>query len=267
MAIAQSLVDVTDESQVIDLVASAESAFGVVDVFCANAGIVVPGGVEVPDEVWQRMWAVNVQSHIFAARAVLPAMLKRGEGYLVHTASAAGLLLRAMDVTTFLSRRMGSAIEAPRQVGARVPDRWNSRMSTSKAWKWPKNRVLNSGVSRNVPFAQPIRPSWMGDNRLSACSARSPAPRPRRKPRSLCRASRSSANSAFPANTGTRGSCRPSRPPSLVSSLNIGPAVGPWRRDGIEYLLEQPALDHHLGYLERDRPPRTDDHVPDSRTG
>jgi NAD(P)-dependent dehydrogenase (short-subunit alcohol dehydrogenase family) len=84
--------DVTDESQVTTLVAAAESAFGVVDVFCANAGIVVPGGVELSDDVWQRMWAVNVQSHIFAARAVLPAMLARGEGYLVHTASAAGLL-------------------------------------------------------------------------------------------------------------------------------------------------------------------------------
>jgi NAD(P)-dependent dehydrogenase (short-subunit alcohol dehydrogenase family) len=85
-------VDVTDELQVASLVAAAESAFGVVDVFCANAGIVVPGGVEVSDADWQRMWAVNVQSHIFAARAVLPAMLERGEGYLVHTASAAGLL-------------------------------------------------------------------------------------------------------------------------------------------------------------------------------
>jgi len=85
-------VDVSDESEVKALVASAESAFGVLDVFCANAGMVVPGGVEVPDDVWQRMWAVNVQSHIFAARAVLPAMLERGEGYLVHTASAAGML-------------------------------------------------------------------------------------------------------------------------------------------------------------------------------
>jgi NAD(P)-dependent dehydrogenase (short-subunit alcohol dehydrogenase family) len=53
--------DVTDESQVTALVAASESAFGVVDVFCANAGIVVPGGVELSDDVWQRMWAVNVR--------------------------------------------------------------------------------------------------------------------------------------------------------------------------------------------------------------
>ena len=84
--------DVADESAVRSLVTAAEESFGPVDIFCANAGIVVVGGVEVPDADWQRIWEVNVQSHIYAARAVLPGMLKRGEGYLVHTASAAGLL-------------------------------------------------------------------------------------------------------------------------------------------------------------------------------
>jgi NAD(P)-dependent dehydrogenase (short-subunit alcohol dehydrogenase family) len=85
-------VDVSDESEVVGLVAAAEEAFGPVEVFCANAGILVTGGVDVPDADWERMWSVNVQSHIFAARAVLPGMLARHEGYLVHTASAAGLL-------------------------------------------------------------------------------------------------------------------------------------------------------------------------------
>jgi NAD(P)-dependent dehydrogenase (short-subunit alcohol dehydrogenase family) len=84
--------DVSAEADVVALVAAAEAAFGPVDVFCANAGIIVPGGVEVPDTDWERMWTVNVRSHVYAARAVLPAMLERGEGYLVHTASAAGLL-------------------------------------------------------------------------------------------------------------------------------------------------------------------------------
>ncbi len=67
-------------------------AFGPIDLFCANAGILVGGGVEVPDPDWERMWAVNVMSHVYAARTVLPAMIERGEGYLLHTASAAGLL-------------------------------------------------------------------------------------------------------------------------------------------------------------------------------
>lgn len=84
--------DVSHEDDVQALVHDAESEFGQVDVFCANAGIIATGGVEVPDDVWERIWGVNVKGHIYAARAVLPAMLQRGEGYLVHTASAAGLL-------------------------------------------------------------------------------------------------------------------------------------------------------------------------------
>ena len=85
-------VDAGDGAEVRQLVATTEERFGPVDLFCANAGIIVVGGVEVPDEQWERIWNVNVQSHIHAARAVLPGMLARGEGYLLHTASAAGLL-------------------------------------------------------------------------------------------------------------------------------------------------------------------------------
>jgi NAD(P)-dependent dehydrogenase (short-subunit alcohol dehydrogenase family) len=85
-------IDAGDEDDVRRLVATTEERFGPIDVFCANAGIMVIGGVEVPDDQWERIWSVNVKSHIYAARAVLPGMLARGDGYLVHTASAAGLL-------------------------------------------------------------------------------------------------------------------------------------------------------------------------------
>jgi NAD(P)-dependent dehydrogenase (short-subunit alcohol dehydrogenase family) len=60
--------------------------------FCSNAGIGTGGGVETDNAAWQRTWDVNVMAHVYAARAVLPAMLERGEGYLLATASAAGLL-------------------------------------------------------------------------------------------------------------------------------------------------------------------------------
>jgi NAD(P)-dependent dehydrogenase (short-subunit alcohol dehydrogenase family) len=85
-------VDVGSEPDVQALVQRAEDDFGPIDLFCANAGIIVIGGVEVPDDGWEHIWRVNVQSHVYAARAVLPGMLARGEGYLLHTASAAGLL-------------------------------------------------------------------------------------------------------------------------------------------------------------------------------
>ena len=74
------------------LVQAAEQRYGPVDVFCSNAGIGIAGGVETADESWQRIWEINVMAHVRAARAVLPGMLARGSGYLLQTASAAGLL-------------------------------------------------------------------------------------------------------------------------------------------------------------------------------
>jgi NAD(P)-dependent dehydrogenase (short-subunit alcohol dehydrogenase family) len=84
--------DVAHEAATIAVVDAAVAAYGHIDIFCANAGIVVAGGVEVLDAEWERIWDINVRSHVHAARAVLPAMLERGEGYLINTASAAGLL-------------------------------------------------------------------------------------------------------------------------------------------------------------------------------
>jgi NAD(P)-dependent dehydrogenase (short-subunit alcohol dehydrogenase family) len=80
--------DVSREADVQDLIAAAEDRYGPVDLFFSNAGIIVDGGVEVSDEAWSRIWAVNVQSHVYVARALLPGVLRRGEGYLVITGSA-----------------------------------------------------------------------------------------------------------------------------------------------------------------------------------
>jgi NAD(P)-dependent dehydrogenase (short-subunit alcohol dehydrogenase family) len=87
-----SQVDVAVEANVRSLVQLAERENGPIDLFCSNAGIGFPGGVEVSNADWQRIWDVNVMAHIYAARAVLPSMLERGAGYLLNTASAAGLL-------------------------------------------------------------------------------------------------------------------------------------------------------------------------------
>ena len=85
--------DVAKDEDNVSLVAAATAAFGRIDLFCANAGITGDeGGAEVPNGSWQHTWQVNVMSHVYAARAVLPAMLARGDGYMLHTASAAGLL-------------------------------------------------------------------------------------------------------------------------------------------------------------------------------
>jgi NAD(P)-dependent dehydrogenase (short-subunit alcohol dehydrogenase family) len=84
--------DVAVEADVRALVEKTTKQHGPVDLFCSNAGIAIGGGVEVPDEEWRRIWDINLMAHVYAARAVLPGMLGRGEGYLLNTASAAGLL-------------------------------------------------------------------------------------------------------------------------------------------------------------------------------
>jgi NAD(P)-dependent dehydrogenase (short-subunit alcohol dehydrogenase family) len=84
--------NVAIEDDVVSLVQRATERFGRVDLFCSNAGIGVAGGPEASNDEWQRIWEINFMAHVYAARAVLPQMLERGNGYLVQTASAAGLL-------------------------------------------------------------------------------------------------------------------------------------------------------------------------------
>lgn len=90
-------LDVTDPTQVQALVEETERRYGRIDLFCANAGVATGGGVEAPDADWERAWQVNVMAHVHAARAVLPAMLARGQGYLLFTCSAAGVLTAVGD--------------------------------------------------------------------------------------------------------------------------------------------------------------------------
>ena len=85
--------DVTKEDQVAALVSATEAKHGAVDVFCSNAGAGGTGLLtDASNEVWQQQWELHVMSHLYAARAVLPGMIERGSGYLLNTASAAGLL-------------------------------------------------------------------------------------------------------------------------------------------------------------------------------
>lgn len=85
-------VDVRDESAIQALVESTLNTQGPIDLFVSNAGFVTAAGLEDTNEAIQTMWEVHCMAHIFAARAVLPSMIARGEGYILSTASAAGLL-------------------------------------------------------------------------------------------------------------------------------------------------------------------------------
>ncbi len=85
-------VDCSSEASIGALVELARSEFGRVDIMCSNAGINENGGPEALDAVWERAWSINVMAHVRAARAVLPEMRARGEGYILNNCSAAGLL-------------------------------------------------------------------------------------------------------------------------------------------------------------------------------
>ena len=85
-------VDVGKESEIRDLVEVVERDLGPIGLFVSNAGIIFRGGLEIPNDDWQAIWDVNVMSHVWAARHVVPRMAARGGGYLLNTASAAGLL-------------------------------------------------------------------------------------------------------------------------------------------------------------------------------
>jgi NAD(P)-dependent dehydrogenase (short-subunit alcohol dehydrogenase family) len=84
--------NVANEQDVINLIETTERDVGPIDLFCSNAGVGAPGGVECPNDDWQRVWDINVMAHVFAARHLAPRMIERGGGYLMNTASAAGLL-------------------------------------------------------------------------------------------------------------------------------------------------------------------------------
>ncbi len=85
-------IDVADERAIVAMVAETEADHGPIGLFASNAGFVTTGGLEEPDAITEKMWQVHVKSHIYAARAVVPQMAAAGGGYLLNTASAAGLL-------------------------------------------------------------------------------------------------------------------------------------------------------------------------------
>jgi NAD(P)-dependent dehydrogenase (short-subunit alcohol dehydrogenase family) len=85
-------VDVSHEDEIRALIERVEAEVGPIDLFCSNAGIGVGGGAEASNADWQRIWDINVMAHVWAARHLVPRMAARGGGYLLNTASAAGLL-------------------------------------------------------------------------------------------------------------------------------------------------------------------------------
>jgi NAD(P)-dependent dehydrogenase (short-subunit alcohol dehydrogenase family) len=91
--------DVADTAQIQRLITLAESGFGPVDLYFANAGITGVVGLEATEKEWDRSFDINVRAHIRAAQLLIPGWVERGEGYFISTASAAGLLTQLGSAT------------------------------------------------------------------------------------------------------------------------------------------------------------------------
>jgi NAD(P)-dependent dehydrogenase (short-subunit alcohol dehydrogenase family) len=105
------VADVSREADIVALIAAAQDRHGPIDLFFSNAGVPGPGGgPEAPDDELQLTWEVNVMAHVWAARALLPAWLERGEGYLLSTASAAGLLTQVSAMAYSITKHSAVAL-------------------------------------------------------------------------------------------------------------------------------------------------------------
>ena len=84
--------DVGNDDSMQALADAVLAGWGVPDVLINNAGIASGGDIlQAPTSEWRQLWEVNVLSVVRGSRLFLPAMLKRGSGHIVSTASFAGL--------------------------------------------------------------------------------------------------------------------------------------------------------------------------------
>lgn len=107
-------IDVSKEEDLRRAVERSESELGPIDLFCSNAGVAfsdAPGwtATSQTNAQWESIWKINVMSHVWGARAVLPGMIRRGGGYLLQTVSAAGLLNQVGDAAYSVSKHASLA--------------------------------------------------------------------------------------------------------------------------------------------------------------
>ncbi len=103
-------VDVRVDDDLVRAIDAIENDIGPIDLFCSNAGILAIGGVELSRATWQHVMDVNVGAHITAARVLVPRMIERGGGYLLNTASAAGLLTQIGSAPYSVSKHAAVAL-------------------------------------------------------------------------------------------------------------------------------------------------------------
>jgi NAD(P)-dependent dehydrogenase (short-subunit alcohol dehydrogenase family) len=160
--------DVADEASVQELVALTRDRFGGVDLFVSNAGLTVTGGFEASDDDWRRAIEVNLMAHVYAARAVLPAMLEAGRGHLLQTIAAAGVLT-AFGAAPYTVAKHGAVAFAEHlavQYGGRgigvsclLPQAVNTPMLAASVSQHEELAVLRSRPARSTSTRTRRRPT------------------------------------------------------------------------------------------------------------
>lgn len=160
-------LDVRDEASLRHLVDRTEERFGRIDLFCSNAGILGDGGVEDSDERIQALWDIHVVSHIHAARAVLPGMIARGRGYLLNTASAAGLLAQVGSMAYTVTKAADIALSewlaiTHHHQGVRVSVLCPQSVATNLLENSPVDAASLAGL-KTVLTEPPLEPDEVGE--------------------------------------------------------------------------------------------------------
>lgn len=101
-------LDVSSEEDIIEAIEKTEQELGPIDIFVSNAGVAFgdgpDGAASATNEVWRACLDINLMAHVYAARAMIPRMKKRGGGCLVNIASAAGLLIQVGEAAYTASK-------------------------------------------------------------------------------------------------------------------------------------------------------------------
>ncbi len=140
--------DVSVEAEIANVIEASEARVGAIDLFCSNAGIGMGMDLGAPNEEWQKSWDVNVMSHVYAARHLVPRMIERGGGYFLNTASAAGLL-----------NQIGGAAYAV------------SKHAAVGFGEWLALTHQHQGIRVSMLCPQAVRTAMTGDSVASAAAA------------------------------------------------------------------------------------------------
>ena len=166
-------LDVSDQGAIDSLVKRLEVEQGGIDIFVSNAGYALGGGLGLETDQWRKMMEVHLWAHLSAARAVIPGMIERGGGYLLNTASAAGLLTQLDSAPYAVSKHAAVALAewlainySDRGIGVSVL--CPQAVRTNILGKRPGKRSVNKTNSNQASQDGILEPEKVADDCIQA---------------------------------------------------------------------------------------------------